>query len=165
MRRTRTAVLIALPLTALAIGCTVFAGPYWLGVARQALAEQRWPDQRARIEAVVAAVDLPDRFAPVPCDGLGLGADGADRCWRVEALPADVADDLTAALEAAGADRVAASTSSRSRYGVVAADALGFVADRVVLVAAVRELDRDRLPESPFADTSVVHLTADLAAP
>lgn len=166
MRRTRSALLVALPLGALAIGCTLWAGPYWLGVAQQAVAQQRfWPEQRAQIEAAVAAVDLPDRFTAVPCAGPGAGADTADRCWRVEASPEDVAADLTAALEAAGVEQVGTSTPALARHGVVGAHAVGSVADRVVQILAFRELDQSPLREHLFTGTVEVRLTADLTSP
>jgi hypothetical protein len=165
MRHARSALLVALPLAALAIGGTVWAGPYWLGVAQQAVAQHRWPEQRAQIEAAVAAVDLPDRFAAVACTEPGTGADAADRCWQVEASPEDVADDLTAALEAAGVEQVATSTPALARQGVVGVHAVGSVADRVVQILAFRELDEPPFHESLFTGTVEVRLTADLTAP
>lgn len=163
--RLRAAGLAAAPLGALALAVAFWAAPHWSGVAQHAVATSHWPEQRAQIEAAVAAVDLPAPFTAVPCGGLGLGADGADRCWRTAALPADIAADLDAALAAAGVDRVETSASESSRYGVLGTSAAGVVADRVVQIGATRELDEANLPETPFADTVVVHLTADLAAP
>jgi hypothetical protein len=163
--RPRTAVLVALPLAVLAVALTLWAGPYWLGVAQHAVAEARWPEQRTALEAAVDAVALPDRFAAAPCDGPGSGAGSTDRCWQVEAAPEDLADDLAAALTAAGVDDVQVSTSSAGRYGITGAHAVGVVADRVVQILAFRELDESPLRTTPFTSTVEVRLTADLTAP
>jgi hypothetical protein len=160
-------VLVALPLAVAAVGVTLWAGPYWLGVARQAAAEHRWPEERAVVEAAVAALQLPAGYATVPCPE---PSDDDARCWRVAAEPDRVQVDLEAALTAVGAQEVTALVSELPRYGPVGATVHGSVAGRVLVLLGDRELlprePGDPIPPGgPFADTVLVRLSADLAPP
>lgn len=164
MSRARTAVLVAVPLAASAVGLTLYAGPYWVDVARHRLDEQRWPEQRARIEAALDAVVLPEGYEPIDCAD-GFGAREAARCWRTAALPADAAADLAPALTAVGVEVLDDGVGPDMRGAPATASAIGLLEGRSVLLSVTRELDRANLPETPFADTAVAELTADLAAP
>ncbi|WP_213283371.1 hypothetical protein [Cellulomonas hominis] len=161
MARVRTALVVAVPLAAAAVAVTLWAAPYWLDVARHAVAEQRWPDERGRIEAAVAAVALPDGFAPVPC------ADAArtdvDRCWRTAGTPEDSAEALVGALAEAGVTGVAVAAPPE---GGDLAMVQGVVAGRQVWAVAAREVDPDATRvEDMFLGTVLVKVTADLDAP
>lgn len=158
---TRHRIVVAAALVLLTTGTVLWAAPSWVEAGRHALAERRWPAERAEIERALAAVALPERYAAVPCDG---GAE-TDRCWRATASPAEVVDDLGAALDAVADGEVATSTTPGGRHGTLGADALGTVAGRVVQLTAWRETDESRLPATPFGPTVLVRLTADLEAP
>lgn len=162
--RTRTAALVAVPLAAAAVGLTLYAGPYWVGEVRHRVDEQRWPDQRARIEAALDAVDLPAGYEPIDC-AEAFGAPEGTRCWRVTALPVHAAPDLAPSLAAAGVEVTGEDLGPEMHGTPASAAASGRLEGRVVRLSVTRELDRGRLPATPFADTSVAELTADLAAP
>jgi hypothetical protein len=162
--RARTAVLVALPLAAGAVALTLYAGPYWVDVVRHRVDEQRWPEQRARIEAAVDAVVLPEGYEPIDCAD-GFGASEGTRCWRTAALPADAAVDLAPALLAVGVDVLDEGVGPDLRGAPTTAFATGMLEGRSVFLSVTRELDRANLPETPFADTAVAELTADLTAP
>lgn len=169
MSRTRTAVLIALPLTAAAVALTLWAGPYWVDAARQVVAEQRWPAQRAAIEEAAAAVRLPDVYEPVPCPTPDLG--GIQRCWRVATTAAEALPDLEAALEAVGVADLLSSVQRLDGVGAVGAHAFGVVEGRAVQLMADRELrDPAERPDGTdrsqwFSEGLFVRLLADTTAP
>jgi hypothetical protein len=164
VKRTRTAVLVAVPLAAAAVGLTLYAGPYWVDVARHRLEEQRWPAQRARIEAAVAGVALPAGYVEEPCGG---APDPDARCWHVDARPEDVPEDLAAALRAAGVEGVATELAPVEGASTVAL-ARGTVDGRVVGLFATREPDEAATRASGdlvLRPGTVVRSTADLVAP
>ncbi|GIG36991.1 hypothetical protein [Cellulomonas pakistanensis] len=167
MSRARTAALLAVPLAAAAVALTLYAGPYWVGEVRHRVDEQRWPEQRARIEAALAAVELPAGYAPLDCADSPFGAPESGRCWRTTTLPADAAGDLAPALTAVGVEIEESLTGiGPVLHGTPAsAAAVGTLEGRSVHLSVTREVDRTRLPATPFGDTAVVELTADLGAP
>lgn len=166
MSRTRTAVLVAVPLVAAAVALTLYAGPYWVGEIRHGVEERRWPEQRARIEAALGAVTLPEGYEPIDCAD-GFGAQAGARCWRTRTLPVDAADDLAIALTAVDVvlEESVTGVGPEMDGTAASASALGWLEGRTVQLTVTRELDRANLPATPFADTAVVELTADLAAP
>lgn len=164
MSRARTAVLVAVPLAAGAVALTLYAGPYWVDVVEQRVDEQRWPEQRTRIEAALDAVVLPEGYEPIDCAD-GSGAREGARCWRTAALPADAAVDLGPALTAVGVEVLDEGVGPDLRGAPASASAIGMLEGRTVLLSVTRELDRANLPETPFADTAVAELVADLVEP
>lgn len=78
---------------------------------------------------------------------------------------ADAAVDLAPALLAVGVDVLDEGVGPDLRGAPTTAFAVGTFEGRSVFLSVTRELDRANLPETPFADTAVAELTADLGAP
>jgi hypothetical protein len=159
--RARTALAVAVPLAVAAVAVTLWAAPYGLEVARHEVQERRWPEDRARIEAALAAVELPEAFAPVACSD--AARTDADRCWRTPVSPREAADLLAGALASAGVEDA---EPAAPPPGGDMTTVIGSVAGRQVWAVAGREVDPAATRvEDMFTGTVLVRLSADLDAP
>ncbi len=162
----RTGAVVAGALIALA---SAFAGVYGYGVAREAWthvrAERAWPDQRARLEAAVAAVELPDGYRRVDC---AADAVVEQRCWRVDALPDDVLPDQLATLDGVGDTGAVGDCDGTPtwRGRPVGCAVSTILAGRLLGATAFRDVDPDAShPDDVVLDSTLVGLGADLTPP
>lgn len=171
MNRRRLAAVLAVtvPLALLSVALLVRVAPFWVDQARGALDRHRWPERREQIEAAAAGLTLPDGYRETDCGALGLDPD--QRCWWTDALPADTAADLEAALRAAAATDVATETLAGDAPDPgrpVLVVSTGTVAGRDIRLAATREPDEEATlaaGELVLHPGSLVRLVADLDAP
>jgi hypothetical protein len=178
-RRLVVVLAITLPLVLASVALLAWAGPYWIGQARDVAARNRWPEQREQIEDAVAGLTLPAGYRETACDA-HLAGDAA-RCWWTDALPDDTAADLEAALVAVAATDVtsdavagdgapgAGGTAGATGTGeAVLLVATGSVGGRQIHLVAGRELDEEATLAAGDVvrrPGSLVRLVADLDAP